>query len=153
MATYRENMEQYFNSKEDIEALVNWVDVLSTSIEMFPKEEDIMALREKKAELFSAEGYHRAVWLCEIFKTFPFPELGIIAEAASENGKTQSVFGEDMEVLFKDKTLIIDNSYFIPFDDGKVELFDNGCVKFLYEGETHYINIKRWNNFMERTMK
>lgn len=150
---YRDNMEQYLNSKEDIDALINWVDVLETSTETFPNEEDLMLLREKKADLFSAEGYHRAVWLCEIFKTFPFPELGIIAEAASENGKTQSVFGEDMEVLFKDDTLIIDNSHFIPFDEGKVELFDNGTVKFLYNKETHYVNIKRWDKFLSREMR
>ena len=148
---YREDMERYLNSKEDIEALINWVNVLETSTKMFPKEEDLMLLREKKADLFSAEGYHRAKWFSETFKGFSFPELGVIAEA--ENGKTQNVFGEDMEVLFKDDTLIIDNSHFIPFDEGKVELFDNGTVKFLYNKETHYVNIKRWDKFLSLEMR
>lgn len=101
-------------------------------------------------EMNSVINHARLNWFVTAIQPLQHP-FGIIGVA--ENGKTQSIFGSDMGLIFEVDGLVIDESHFINYIHNRVELFDNGTIQFDYNNETYYVIIKYWEKFLNLPVK
>lgn len=83
-------------------------------------------------------------------------------EVEAENGTTQSVFGHtfgitqvlglNAEEKEYSKFIVGTAEFAISIPEEDLIIMLNGCVKFKYNGATHYANIINWDKLMGKTL-